>query len=128
MRPGFEIAQLVQVVVTDDVAAGLVPVKASLGFYIGGMGASRRNFHKELMGRMGFAAEAAKIQELFLEGKRAEAVAAVPDAFADEISLVGPVGRIRDLLEAWRETPVTTLLVANRDRETLRTMAELALG
>jgi len=128
MRPGFEIAQLVQVVITDDVAAGLAPVKASLGFYIGGMGASRRNFHKELMGRMGFAAEAAKIQELFLEGKRAEAVAAVPDAFADEISLVGPVGRIRDRLEAWRETPVTTLLVANRDRGTLRTLAELVLG
>jgi F420-dependent oxidoreductase-like protein len=126
-RPGFEIAQLVQVVITDDVQAGLQPVKTTLGFYIGGMGSKKRNFHKELMGRMGFAAEAEKVQDLFMEGKRGDAIAAVPDAFADEISLVGPVDRIRDRLEAWKETPVTTLLLANRDVESLRTMAELVL-
>jgi F420-dependent oxidoreductase-like protein len=127
MRPGFEIAQLVQVSITDDLEAGLVPMKTALAFYIGGMGSRRRNFHKELLGRMGFAAEAEKIQELFLEGKRGEAVAAVPDAFADEISLVGPLERIRERLEVWKQTPVTTLLLANRDVETLRRMAELLL-
>ena len=84
--------------VTDDIAAGLAPVKAMLGFYIGGMGAKQRNFHKELMARMGFEAEADRIQELFFEGKRGEAIAAVPDQFADEISLVGPIERIRDRL------------------------------
>ncbi len=104
-----------------------MPVKAMLGFYIGGMGSKKRNFHMELMGRMGFEAEAEKIQELFLEGKRAEAVAMVPSAFADEISLSGPIDRIRDRLDAWRETPVTTLLVAGGEVDTLRTMAELAL-
>ena len=127
-RPGFEIAQLVLVSITDDIEAGLMPVKASLGFYIGGMGSKKRNFHKELMSRMGFAAEAEKIQELFFEGKREEAIATVPDKFADEISLVGPVERIKERLEAWKETPVTTLLLANRDVETLRSMAELVLG
>jgi hypothetical protein len=72
--------------------------------------------------------EAAKIQELFFEGKRAEAVQMVPDQFADEISLCGPLDRIRERLEAWRETPVTTLLVAGQDKAQLRTLAELVLG
>jgi F420-dependent oxidoreductase-like protein len=127
-KPGFEIAQMVVVSVNDDVVSALLPVKAALGFYIGGMGAKKRNFHKELMSRMGFEAEANKIQELFFEGKRDEAIAAVPDRFADEISLVGPKERIRDRLQAWRETPITSLLVAGHDRSTLRTVAELVLG
>ncbi len=128
MKPGFEIAQLVAMNVNDDLAQALMPVKAMLGFYIGGMGAKKRNFHKELMGRMGFEAEANKIQELFFEGKRGEAVAMVPDQFADEISLCGPIDRIRDRLAAWRETPITSLLVGTQDREQLRTAAELVLG
>ena len=116
-----------QIAICDDVAAGLLPVKASLGFYIGGMGSKKRNFHKELMARMGYEAEADKIQELFFEGKREEAIRTVPDAFADEISLVGPVARIKDRIAAWRETPVTTLLFMSRDVGMLRTMAELVL-
>jgi F420-dependent oxidoreductase-like protein len=127
MKPGFEIAQFLTVNITDDIEAGLNPVKAMLGFYIGGMGAKKRNFHKELMGRMGFAAEAETIQELFMAGDRWGAVAAVPSQFADEISLVGPVERIKERLVEWKKTPITTLLLANRDVETLRTMAELVL-
>jgi F420-dependent oxidoreductase-like protein len=126
-KPGFEIAQLVLVNVNDDLEAALGPVKAMLGFYIGGMGSKKRNFHMELMGRMGFEAEAAKIQDLFLEGKRAEAVAMVPSQFADEISLCGPLDRIKERIQAWRETPVTSLLVAGSDADTLRTMAEVVL-
>jgi F420-dependent oxidoreductase-like protein len=128
LRPGFEIAVTISVNVTEDLAAAYAPLKASLGFYIGGMGARDRNFHKELMGRMGFAAEAQQIQDLFFAGKRAEAIAAVPDAFCDEISLVGPRERIRERLAAWRETPVTTLLVPGTNVETLRAIAELVLG
>ena len=124
----FEIAQIVTLSVADDIESALAPVKAMLGFYVGGMGAKKRNFHKELMARMGFEAEAERIQDLFMEGKRAEAVATVPDEFADEISLVGPVERIRDRLQAWRESPVTTLLVTNRDPDAMRTAAELVLG
>jgi len=127
-KPGFEIAPVVMVSITDDVPAALQPLKSMLSFYVGGMGAKKRNFHMELMSRMGFEAEAHKIQELFLGGRREEAAAAVPDRFADEISLVGPVERIRDRLAAWRGTPVTTLLLANQDRSVLRTMAELVLG
>ena len=128
MKPGFEIAQMVIVNVADDVATGLAPVKAMLGFYIGGMGAKKRNFHVELMSRMGFEAEAKKIQELFFEGKLGEAIEAVPDEFADEISLVGPADRIKDRVQAWRETPVTTLLVPTQDQAMLATTADLILG
>ena len=83
-----------------------------LGFYVGGMGHRSRNFHKELMARMGYESEAQQIQDLFLENKRVEAIAAVPDGFVDEIMLIGPRERIRDRLDAWRESPVTTLMVA----------------
>jgi alkanesulfonate monooxygenase SsuD/methylene tetrahydromethanopterin reductase-like flavin-dependent oxidoreductase (luciferase family) len=127
-KPGFEIAALVNLAITDDVAAGLWPVKATLGFYIGGMGAKGQNYHTKLMARMGFEAEAEKIQELFFAGKRDEAIAAVPDDFADEIALVGPPSRIAKRLEAWRESPVTTLLVAGRDADQLRRMRDLVLG
>jgi F420-dependent oxidoreductase-like protein len=127
MKPGFEIAQMVICNITDDVATGLMPVKMMLSFYIGGMGAKKHNFHMNLMGRMGYEAEAQKIQELFLAGKREEAVAAVPDSFADEISLVGPVDRIKDRLQAWRESAVTTLLVTAQDKAQLNTLAELVL-
>ena len=128
LRSGFEIAVTTTVSITDDLAAAYAPQKASLGFYIGGMGARDRNFHKELMGRMGFAAEAQKIQDLFFAGNRGEAIAAVPDAFCDEISLVGSRERIRERLDAWRASPVTTLLVPGTNLDTLRAVAELVLG
>ena len=80
--------------IADDIEEALMPTKAALAFYIGGMGARSRNFHMELMSRMGFEAEAHKIQDLFFEGRRDEAIPLVPTAFADEISLVGPKERI----------------------------------
>jgi F420-dependent oxidoreductase-like protein len=126
-KPGFEISQGVVVNVTDDLEQGLLPVKGMLALYVGGMGAKDRNFHKELISRFGFEAEAQKIQDLFLAGKKEEAVRAVPDQLADEISLVGPVDRIRDRLQAWRETPVTSLLVSARSSTELQTLADLVL-
>jgi F420-dependent oxidoreductase-like protein len=125
-KPGFEICVTVMgCAITDDVEAGLMPTKAALAFYIGGMGAKDRNFHMELMSRMGFEAEAQRIQELFFEGKRDEAIPLVPTEFADEISLVGSKARIRDRLQAWEASPVTTI-VLNGDLDMLRAMAELA--
>ncbi|GAA2393406.1 LLM class F420-dependent oxidoreductase [Streptomyces coeruleofuscus] len=121
----FLVAPLAQARVCDDVAEGLLPVKAMLGFYIGGMGHAARNFHADLMARMGYEEEAHRIQELFLSGHREEAVLAVPDAFADEISLVGPRERIAERLELWRKGPVTDLLALAPDPHTLRVLAEL---
>ncbi|WKE71946.1 LLM class F420-dependent oxidoreductase [Streptomyces sp. WP-1] len=122
---GFRVAPMVRVKVCDDVAEGLLPVKAMLGFYIGGMGHASRNFHADLMARMGYPEAARRVQELFLAGRREEAVLAVPDAFADEISLVGPRERIAERLESWRRGPVTDLLVLSPDPCTLRVLAEL---
>lgn len=127
-KPGFEIMQGLAMIICDDVAEGLKPVKQNLALYIGGMGAKQRNFHNELMQRMGFAKEAEEIQDLFLAGKKDAAVAAVPDAFADEISLVGPPERIKDRLQAWQDSPVTSLLVSARSIGQLRTFADLVLG
>ncbi|MFD5566559.1 LLM class F420-dependent oxidoreductase [Streptomyces cadmiisoli] len=122
---GFLVAPMARARVCADVTEGLLPVKAMLGFYIGGMGHAKRNFHADLMARMGYEEEARRIQELFLAGRREEAVLAVPDAFADEISLVGPRERIARRLELWREGPVTDLLVLTPDPHTMRVLAEL---
>ena len=122
----YMVAPIVLVNINNDLEQALYPVKAMLGFYIGGMGAAKHNFHKELMSRMGFEAEANEIQRLFLEGKRDEAIAAVPSQFADEISLSGPKDRIREKLKDWENSPVTTLLI-NGDIPLLRDMAELTL-
>ncbi len=127
-KEGFEITAMATLVVTDDIEAGLAPVKAMLGFYIGGMGAKGQNYHTKLMQRMGFEAEALKVQELFFEGKREEAIAAVPSEFADEISLVGPIERIRDRVAAWEDSPVTTILVHGGHVAALRQAAEAILG
>ncbi|GAB2599924.1 LLM class F420-dependent oxidoreductase [Streptomyces capparidis] len=122
---GFMVAPLVHARVCADVAEGLAPVKATLGFYIGGMGARGRNFHADLMARMGYEAQARRIQELFARGRRAEAVELVPEEFADEISLVGPKERIARRLADWAAGPVTDLLVTSPDPGTLRALADL---
>jgi alkanesulfonate monooxygenase SsuD/methylene tetrahydromethanopterin reductase-like flavin-dependent oxidoreductase (luciferase family) len=126
--PGFEVTQGVVINITDDMEAGLRPIKEMLALYVGGMGAKDKNFHKELVSRMGFEAAANEIQDHYLAGRRKEAVAAVPDQLADEIALVGPVDRIRDRLQAWRETPVTSMLVSARNPTQLGVIADLVLG
>ncbi|MFE3451540.1 LLM class F420-dependent oxidoreductase [Nonomuraea sp. NPDC059194] len=127
--PGFEVAAMVMVVVTDDVRAALDGVKTMLTLYIGGMGAKTRNFHADIIGRMGYAAAAEHIQALYLEGRRQEAFDAIPDELADGISLVGPPARIRERLELWRASPVTNLLVMGpRDERSLKIIRDLVLG
>ena len=107
----FDIVAGAMVNVADTVEEGLAPVKMMLGFYIGGMGAEGQNYHTNLMSRFGYGEEAARIQELFFDGRRDEAIAAVPDEFADAISLSGPPERIRERVQAWDDSPVDTLLV-----------------
>ena len=127
-KPDFEITALAAFRVTNDVSAALWPVRAMLGFYVGGMGAKGQNYHTKLMARMGFASEAEKIQDLFFAGKRDEAIAAVPEEFADEISLVGSPQRIRERLEVWRSSPVTSLMVSARSTDEVRQIAEVFFG
>lgn len=123
----FDIAPSVAVSVSDDLESALNQFKPMLALYIGGMGAKGKNFYYDLACRYGYEAAADEIQALYLEGKRAEAVAAVPNALVDEISLCGPRERIRERLEMWKSSPITTLNMMVYDLESLRTMAELVL-
>jgi len=120
----FDVAPAVTVIQGDDVQACLDFVKPMLALYIGGMGARGKNFYNELACRYGFEAAARKVQDLYLDGKKAEATAAVPNELADEVSLVGPPARIRDRLAAWREAGVTTLICGTRQAEAMRTLVE----
>ena len=122
----FDVAPAVTVIQGDDVQACLDFVKPMLALYIGGMGARGKNFYNELACRYGFEAAAKKIQDLYLDGKKAEATAAVPNELADEVSLVGPPARIRDRLGAWRESGATTLICGTRQAEAMRTLVEAA--
>ncbi|MCA2223399.1 LLM class F420-dependent oxidoreductase [Nonomuraea aurantiaca] len=127
--PGFDVAAMVMVVISDDVRAALDGVKMMLTLYIGGMGAKHRNFHADIIGRMGFAESAERIQALYLAGKKDEAFQAIPDELADGISLVGPPGRIKERLELWRQSPVTSLLVMGpRDERSLTIIRDLVLN
>ena len=123
----LDIAPAVAVIVGDDLDACRLPLKHSIALYLGGMGARSKNFYNEYIRRVGFEDVAGRVQSLFLDGKRKEAVAAVPDALVDALHLVGPRERIRDRLEVWKSSPVGTLLVGTSDRAALRMMAELVL-
>ncbi len=125
-RPeGFDVAPLVPVVVADDVGLARDFLRPVVALYVGGMGARGQNFYNRLACRYGFEAEAAQIQSLFLDGKKTEASAAVPDALVDEIALVGDRARIADRLGAWRECGATSLLLQARQPEALQLLAEL---
>ena len=122
--PDFEIAATLPVILDDDLDRALMQVKQQVGFYVGGMGAKSFNVHKDHISRFGFGEAADEIQALFMSGKRDQAIAAVPDELADEISLCGSKARIRDRLAAWQESPVTQLVVGSNDPATLEFMAE----
>ncbi len=123
----FDIAPSVPTILIDDVEAGRDFLKPYYALYIGGMGARGKNFYNDYAKRLGYEEEAVKIQDLYLAGKKAEAMALVPNELVDAIALLGPKERIRDRLEAWKASPVKTLLVGAGQPEALRVLAELAL-
>jgi F420-dependent oxidoreductase-like protein len=123
----FDVAPFVTVIVGDDLERCRFPVRAQLALYIGGMGARNKNFYNDYTRRLGYEEAAAKIQDLFLAGKKQEAMAAVPAELVDEVSLVGPRERIAERVEAWKASPVRTMLLGAGQPEALRLMAELLL-
>ena len=125
--PDFEIAATASVFVGDDVPALCDALRPYVALDVGGMGAKGRNFYNSLVRRYGWEEEAERIQELYLAGKQREAIAAVPDELVDAVSLIGPKERIAERLEAWRATPVTTLVLGTTQPEALQTLAELVL-
>jgi F420-dependent oxidoreductase-like protein len=123
----FEVAATVPLIVTDDVEAAADALRPMYALYFGGMGARNANFHANVAIRMGYEAEVAKIQELYLAGDKDEAAAAVPTKLLEQLTLIGSKAKIRHDLEAWRDSLVSTLLIGG-DPQTLRTAAELVLG
>jgi len=123
----FQVVATVPLIVSDDVDAAADALRPYYALYLGGMGAKGKNFHANVAIRMGYEAEVEQIAELYLSGRKDEACANVPRKLIDELSLIGPREKIREDLERWRESIVTTLLVSG-DAATLRAAAELVLG
>src|SRR5437588_119572 len=128
----FDIAPTVNVFVTDDLEGARNAMRPFIALYVGGMGSRRQNFYNQLVQRYGYEAEAEQIQDLYLEGKRDEAMAAIPDSLIDTVSLCGPPDGVRERLAVYRDAGVGTLGVtptaftAPERLEQLRLIAQLA--
>lgn len=123
-RHDFDIAASATVVIDNDLEPARNQIKPVLALYIGGMGAKGRNFYYDLACRYGFEAAADTIQDLYLQGRKGEAIMAVPDALVDAVALVGSKARIRDRLQIWRDSEITTLNVTIFSLDALRFLAE----
>ena len=123
----FEVVATVPFIVSDDVAQAADALRPFYALYFGGMGAKGRNFHANVPIRMGYEEMVEKVQDLYLDGKKDEAAAAIPQELIERLSLIGPPDKIRHDLEPWRESIVTTLLVSG-DAATARAAAEIVLG
>ena len=127
----FDVAPFVSVVMGDDVQAAMMPLKANMALYIGGMGARGKNFYNDYAKRLGWEDAAIKIQDLYLAGRKDEAVAAVPDELVDACHLVGPRDRIKDRAQRWiaagKRGHVGSMLIGSGQKQALELMAELIL-
>ena len=128
----FDIAPSVNVLVSDDVEAARDAMRPILALYVGGMGSREKNFYNALVQRYGFEDAAREVQDLYLDGRKEEAAAALPDELIDTVTLCGPRDRIRDRLAVYAQAGVGTLQVAPMAfdaagrLEQLRLVAELA--
>jgi F420-dependent oxidoreductase-like protein len=129
---GFDIAPTVSLSITDDEAAGRDAVRPFMALYVGGMGSREKNFYNSNVARYGFEDAARKVQDLYLEGKRDEAAAALPDELIDLVTLVGSRDRVRERLRVYADAGVGTLglmpMAWTREEriQQLRMVAELA--
>ncbi len=130
-RPGavrtiddFEVACPVPVIVNPDPEQAADVIRPMLALYVGGMGAKGANFHFDVIARMGYEAEANRIQDLYLDGKKTEAAASIPLSLIEDVALVGPPEKIRDEMARWSETVITTMLVQGPP-ELLRVLPEM---
>jgi F420-dependent oxidoreductase-like protein len=127
-RETFEIAATCQLVITDDKPAVYDAMRPFLALYIGGMGAKEQNFHKTLFERMGYKEVADQIQELFLEGRKDEAAALVPDELVEEVTIVGNADEVREGVRRWQEAGVTMLILTLGTPDEVRQIADVIRG
>ncbi len=127
----FDIAPFVTCIVGDDVEQCMMPIRGNMALYIGGMGARDKNFYNDYAKRLGFEEAAVKIQDLYLAGKKDEAMAAVPAELIDACHLVGPADRIKDRLQRWKAAAkqghVGSMLIGAGQPEALQLLAENVL-
>jgi F420-dependent oxidoreductase-like protein len=127
----FDIAPFVTVVMGDDIKECMLPIRSSMALYIGGMGAKGKNFYQDYATRLGFGAAAEKIQDLYLTGKKDQAMAAVPEELIDACHLVGPAARIRERAQRWvmagKKGHVGSMLISAGQLEALELVAEAVL-
>ncbi len=127
----FDIAPFVRVALGDDLEACRRHIKEFLALYIGGMGARGKNFYNDYARRLGYEAAAEKIQDLYLSGRKDEAMAAVPAELIDACHLVGSKDRIKDRLTRWKEAgkrgEVGSMLIGTGQKEALELIAEVML-
>ena len=122
----FEIQPGVTVLVTDEIEQAFDRMKPGIALYVGGMGHRNKNFHNDMMVRRGFPEAAQKIQELYLAGRKREAIEAVPNEFCDEQALIGPPQRIRERFREWEGSGATGLTLSCKQIEGLELLADLA--
>jgi len=122
----LEIQAGTTVFITDDIREGFRRMKPTVALYVGGMGHRDKNFHNDMMTRRGYGDAAKLIQELFLAGRKAEAIEAVPDEYLDEGALLGSPARIRDKFKAWLDSGATGLTISTTQDDAIELMAELA--
>lgn len=123
----FNVAPFVTVVIGDDVDHCRMPIKGNMALYIGGMGARGKNFYNDYAKMLGYEDAAVKIQDLYLAGKKDEAMAAVPDELVDACHLVGPAGRIKERLQVWKDAGnsgvISSMLLGAGQTEALELVA-----
>jgi F420-dependent oxidoreductase-like protein len=129
---GFAICPSVNVMIGDDLENARNAMRPMLALYVGGMGSREQNFYNRLVSSYGFEDEARQVQDLYLEGRRNEAMMALPDELIDLVSIVGPRGKAKEKIRAFRDAGVDTLIVSGMAIDTpsrieqLRLVAELA--
>jgi F420-dependent oxidoreductase-like protein len=124
----FDLAPFVRIAMGPDIVACRRVIKDFLALYIGGMGARGKNFYNDYAMRLGYADAAVKIQDLYLAGRKPEAIDAVPDQLVDECSLVGSEAHVRAQLRTWQKAAAAghlgTMIVSAQDAQALRVVAE----
>jgi F420-dependent oxidoreductase-like protein len=124
----YDIAPFITCIMGDDINACRQPIKGNMALYIGGMGARDKNFYNDYCKALGFEDAAVKIQDLYLSGRKDEAMAAVPDELVDACHLVGPAEHIREQLARWKEAGangiVGSMLIGSGQSEALKVIAE----
>ncbi len=126
-RADFQVVANASIIINDDIEAAANMIRPMLALYIGGMGARDVNFHFDVFCRMGYEGECHDIQNLYLEDKKGEAAAAIPTKMVQDTALIGPLGKVKDELQEWKKTSLTTMLVGG-PTSSMRELSELVLA